>query len=316
VKGAVNPYDGLKKRLEGKAEIVLYTGEIDAATLAKTCDVVIFFASIQEGEGQDRSIMTLPAFMPTGFWRAAESHDHAHIVDAMAKKNFEINQEKVIAEISSVGVKSIVVLQNGSYIDIHNWVDKVDAVLEAWYPGEKGGTAIAETLFGDNNPGGRLPVTWARHAGQIPMDYYFKPSGRGYSYLDDNGKPMFPFGHGLSYTTFEYSDLIVPEKVTKDGDTKILVTVKNTGARKGDEVVQLYLYDEYASVARPYKELKAIKRVTLDAGESKQVELILPYRSFGLWDKDLKFVVEPGTFVVMINKTAENVILKGQITAE
>jgi len=316
VKGAVNPYDGLKKRLEGKAEVVLYTGEIDAATLAKTCDVVIFFASIQEGEGQDRSILTLPAFKPTGFWRAAESQEHAHIVDAMAKKNFDINQEKVIEEISGVGVKSIVVLQNGSYIDIHNWVDKVDAVLEAWYPGEKGGIAIAETLFGDNNPGGRLPITWARHAGQIPIYYYFKPSGRGYGYLDDNGKPMFPFGYGLSYTTFEYSDLIVPEKVTKDGDTKVLVTVKNTGARKGDEVVQLYLYDEYASVARPYKELKAIKRVTLDAGESKQVELILPYRSFGLWDKDLKFVVEPGTFVVMINKTAENIILKGQITAE
>jgi beta-glucosidase len=127
---------------------------------------------------------------------------------------------------------------------------------------------------------------------------------------------MYPFGYGLSYTTFEYSNLIIPEKVTKDGDTKVLVTVKNTGSRKGDEVVQLYLHDEYASVSRPLKELKAVKRVTLDAGESKQVELILPYRSFGLWDKDLKFVFEPGNFDVMINKNAEDIILKGQITLE
>jgi beta-glucosidase len=124
---------------------------------------------------------------------------------------------------------------------------------------------------------------------------------------------MFPFGYGLSYTTFEYSNLIIPETVNKDGDTKIQVTVKNTGARKGDEVVQLYLHDEYASVARPMKELKAFKRVTLEPGESKQVELTLPYRSFGLWNQDMKFVVEPGTFEVMINKDAENTILKGKI---
>jgi beta-glucosidase len=188
--------------------------------------------------------------------------------------------------------------------------------LEAWYPGEQGGTAIAETLFGDNNPGGRLPVSWVRHGGQLPFFYYLKPSGRGYDYLDDDGKPMYPFGYGLSYTTFEYSNLIVPKKVTKDGNTKISVTVKNTGTRKGDEVVQVYLYDQIASVVRPFKELKAFKRITLNPGESRQVEFSLPYRSFGLWDKKLKFIVEPGTFDVMIGKDAENVILKSEIEAD
>jgi beta-glucosidase len=312
IKGSVNPYDGLKQRLAGKAEVMLHDGKSEVATLARSCDAVIFFASIQEGEGQDRSHLTLPKRT----MKAPESLDNAAIVDASVSKTFALDQEKMIAELAATGVKTIVVLQNGSYIDIHNWVDKVDAVLEAWYAGEKGGIAIAETLFGDNNPGGRLPFTWARHAGQVPIYYYIKPSGRGYGYLDDNGKPLYPFGYGLSYTTFEYSNLVVPQTVTKNGETKVLVTVKNTGAVRGDEVVQLYLHDEVASVSRPFKELKAMKRVTLEPGESRQVELTLPYRSFGLWDKDLKFVYEPGVFDVIIAKDAENEIFKEKIVLE
>jgi beta-glucosidase len=311
VPGAVNPCDGLRRRLQGTGvELVVHDGVQDAAALAATCDVVVFFASIQEGEGQDRSHLTLPKRT----MKAPESLDNAAIVDTKITRSFEIDQEQMIADISGKGAKTIVVLQNGSYIDIHNWVDRVDAILEAWYAGEKGGIAIAETLFGDNNPGGRLPVTWARHAGQIPVYYYIKPSGRGYGYLDDDGKPLYPFGYGLSYTTFEYSNLIVPENVVRDGDTKVRVTVKNTGAVRGDEVVQLYLHDEYASVARPFKELKAFARVTLEPGESRQVELTLPYRSFGMWNRDLKFVYEPGTFEVLIAKDAEHVVLKKNIT--
>ncbi|MDR0726363.1 MAG: glycoside hydrolase family 3 C-terminal domain-containing protein [Prevotellaceae bacterium] len=312
IEGNVTPYEGLKQRLQGKAEVVLHPGNTDVAGLAKTCDVAIFFAAIQEGEGEDRSILTLPKRN----MKAAESLDHAMIVDTDKKPSFELDQEKMLDELVASGVKTIVVLQNGSVIDIRNWADKVDAILEAWYSGEQGGKAIAEALFGDINPGGRLPLTWARHAGQIPNYYYIKPSGRSYRYLDDDGKPLFPFGFGLSYTSFEYSDLVIPEKVNKDGDTKVRVTVKNTGTVKGDEVVQLYLHDELASVARPLKELKAFKRITLNPGESRQVELSLPYRSFGLWDKDLKFVVEPGVFKVMIAKDAENTVLEGSILIE
>jgi beta-glucosidase len=310
--GDVTPYEGLKRRLQGKAEVVLHPGNTGVAELAKTCDAVIFFAVIQEGEGQDRSHLTLPRRS----MKAPESLDHAVIVNTEKNLSFELDQEKMIEDLAATGVKTIVVLQNGSVIDIRRWANRVDAILEAWYPGEQGGVAIAEALFGDINPGGRLPVSWVRHPGQIPTYYYIKPSGRGYGYLDDDGKPMFPFGFGLSYTSFEYSNLIIPEKVNKDGDTKVLVTVKNTGAVKGDEVVQLYLRDELASVARPVKELKAFKRVTLEAGESRQVELSLPYRSFGLWDRDMKFIVEPGVFTVMIAKDAATTVMEGKITAE
>jgi beta-glucosidase len=312
VRDAITPYAGLKALLGDKVEIVLHDGATEVENLAKSCDAVIFFAAIQEGEGQDRSHLNLPKRT----MKAPESLSHAQIIDAGKQNEFQLDQEKMIADLAATGVKTIVVLQNGSYIDIHNWVGSVDAVLEAWYAGEKGGTAIAEALFGDLNPGGRLPFTWARHPGQIPSYYYIKPSGRGYGYLDDDGKPLYPFGYGLSYTTFEYSNLVVPKTVTKNGDTKVLVTVKNTGKVKGDEVVQLYLHDELASVARPFKELKAFKRVTLAPGESRQVELTLPYRSFGMWNRDLKFVYEPGVFDVIIAKDAENEIFNEKITLD
>jgi beta-glucosidase len=310
--GGVTPFEGLKRRLQGKAEVALHTGNTGAAALARTCDVAIFFAAIQEGEGEDRSQLTLPKRN----MQTAESLENALIVDTGEKLVFELDQEQMIEDLAASGVKTIVVLQNGSMIDIRRWVDKVDAILEAWYPGEQGGIAIAEALFGDINPGGRLPVTWARHAGQIPAYYAIKPSGRGYKYLDDDGQPMFPFGFGLSYTTFEYSNPVIPEKVNRNGDTKVLVTVKNTGTVKGDEVVQLYLHDELASVVRPVKELKAFKRITLNPGESRQVELSLPYRSFGLWNREMQFVVEPGVFKVMIGRDAANTVLEGTIEAE
>jgi beta-glucosidase len=310
IQDKITPFQGLKQYLKCKAEVVLHSGDTGVSALANTCDVVIFFAAIQEGEGADRSQLTLPK-------RTVKIADpNGQIVNVGGTQTFEMDQEKVINELAASNAKTIVVLQNGSVIDIRNWVDKVDAILEAWYCGERGALAIAETLFGDNNPGGRLPVSWAKHAGQLPIYYYIKPSGRGYSYSDDDGKPLFPFGYGLSYTTFEYSNLSIPAKATKNGDTKIYVTVKNTGAYKGDEVVQLYLHDKVASVTRPLKELKAFKRVTLYPNETKQVELTLPYRSFGLWDKDLNFIVEPGDFEVMIGKNAENMILIGQINVD
>ena len=307
--GAINPYQGLLKRLKGKARVILHRPGEDVSELAKKCDVVIFFGAINEGEGGDRSNLSLPAKSV----KASQSLDNAIIIKEAETKNITVDQEKMISELSNSGTKTIVVLQNGSPIDIRNWIDKVDAILEAWYPGEQGGTAIAEALFGDINPGGRLPITWPRHAGQIPIYYCIKPSGRGYAYNDDNGKPMFPFGFGLSYTTFEYSNLNLPEKVDKNGAAEIKCTIKNTGSKKGDEVIQLYLSDEYASVVRPLLELKAFKRITLDPGESKEVAFSLPYRSFGFWNKDLKFVVEPGTYKVYINANAEDIRLKGTL---
>ncbi|MDD4227466.1 MAG: glycoside hydrolase family 3 N-terminal domain-containing protein [Mariniphaga sp.] len=307
---APTPYQALVKRLERKTEVVLHQPGTDVVSLAKTCDVVIFFGSIREGEGHDRSLLALPS-KPV---RAAKSLDNAMIVEDSEAPIIDLNQEKMIAELAASGTKTVVVLQNGSTVDVRNWIDKVDALLEAWYPGEQGAIAIAETLFGDNNPGGRLPFTWARHAGQLPAYYNIKPSGRGYAYNDDDGKPMFPFGFGLSYTSFEYSNLVLPSEIKKDEIAEIRFTLKNTGKVRGDEVVQLYIHDELASVVRPVIELKAFKRVTLNPGQSKEIVLPLPYRSFGLWNRDLEYVVEPGEFIVFIGKHAADTKLEGVIT--
>jgi beta-glucosidase len=306
-KNDITPYQAITKRLEGNAEVVLHKVGENVTAVAQSCDVVIFFGVINESEGGDRSRLTLPS-KPM---KVAESLTNAAIVDAKSVTSINVDQEKMIEELVNSGANTIVVLQNGSPIDISSWGNRVDAILEAWYSGEEGPTAIARTLFGDNNPGGRLPVTWPKHVGQVPVYYSVKPSGRGYAYNDDDGKPLFPFGFGLSYTKFAYSNLVLPEKVQKKGDTEVKVTVKNIGPVKGDEVVQLYLHDEMASVVRPVKELKAFKRVTLEPGESKEVILKLPYRSFGLWNKDMKFVVEPGAYKVYIGTNAADSQLDG-----
>ncbi len=310
--GAVTPYEGLVRRLKGKGEVVLYRPGTDPAELARTCDVVLYFATIQEGEARDRSVLTLPAIDNN----ANRSSDHAQIVDDKTDPGIREDQEKMIRTLAASGVKTIVVLESGSPIDIQSWIGQVGAILEAWYPGEQGGTAIAEALFGDINPGGRLPVTWPKHVGQIPIYYAIKPSGRGYDYGDDDGKPLFPFGFGLSYTRFAYSDLRVPKTVKKGDSVRITVKVTNTGDRRGDEVVQLYVHDSVCPVVRPIKELKAFKRVTLEAGETRELMLTLPHSSFGYWDRQLQFVVTPGIFTVYIGKDAEQVVLSGNLTID
>lgn len=307
--GAVTPYQGLQTRLKGKADVVLYQRGVDPAALAKTCDAVIYFATIQEGEAHDRSMLTLPAIDV----KSGRSNEHAQIVDDRSDLIIHEDREKMIRLLAATGVKMIVVLQNGAPIDVRNWISQVPAVLEAWYPGEQGGTAIAEALFGDINPGAKLPVTWPRHIGQVPIYYSFKPSGRGYDYSDDDGKPQFPFGYGLSYTSFAFSDLQLPDKVENGDSLQVKLKVTNTGTRDGDEVIQVYLHDLQAPVVRPIEELKGFKRVGLRAGETREVELIIPYREFGYWDSNLKFAITPSVFDVSIGTDAEHKVLAGQI---
>ena len=301
--GSVNAYQGIKKAFEGKAEVVLSSGQ-DVNPLAESCDVLMFFPAIMEDEGSDRSSFKLPS------QHVSQNRDDSNnqIIDEQNLLNVAVDQEKMIRDLIATGKPVIVVMQNGSVIDITDWVDGTSAVLEAWYSGEQGGTAIADVLTGKYNPGGRLPFSWVKCIGQNPMYYSIKPSGRNYSYVENDGKPLYPFGYGLSYTTFEYSNMQMPEKLDKDTSLKVSVTVKNTGKVAGDEVVQLYMHDEIASVGRPLKELVAFKRVTLNPGESKTVQLEVPYRSFHMWDKDMNFVVEEGWFEVWLGKDAENVI--------
>ena len=204
------------------------------------------------------------------------------------------------------------VLINGSAITMNNWIDQVPALLEAWYPGEQGGQAIAEALFGDANPGGKLPVTFPRTTGQLPLYYNYKPSGRIESYVDQSGQAAFPFGHGLSYTTFEYSNLrILPAEVSKDQSMTVILEITNAGSRDGDEVVQLYVHDVLASVVRPVKELKAFQRVSLKAGETRTISFLLDVEKVGLLDAQMNTVVEPGTIEVMLGSSSEDIRLQG-----
>ncbi len=207
----------------------------------------------------------------------------------------------------------VVVLHNGAVVEITDWVDGAAAVLEAWYPGEQGGRAIADVLTGVRNPGGRLPFSWVRSIGQNPYYYSIKPSGRGYGYVENDGSPLYPFGYGLSYTSFAYSNFVLPEKQEAGESLKVKLTVTNTGSVEGDEVVQLYAHDELASVARPMKQLVAFKRITLAPGESREVELEVPYRQFGLWDQDMNFRVEEGWFEIWLCRNANEKVTGGRV---
>ena len=304
--GAITPYEGLKQIFDG--EVVLGHGQ-DVSALARTCDVLLFFPTIAEEEGSDRSSFRLPSAHQT----IRREETGAVIIAGAQELQLEIDQEKMVRDLIATGKPMVVVLHNGAVVEISDWVDQVDAVVEAWYPGEQGGRAIADILTGRRNPGGRLPFSWVRTIGQNPYYYSIKPSGRGYGYVENDGSPLFPFGWGLSYTTFSYSDLQMPEKLASGEPLRVKVTVTNTGAVEGDEVVQLYAHDELASVARPLRELIAFKRVTLAPGESRTVELEVPVRRFALWDADMVQRVEEGWFDIWLGKNAAERITGGRV---
>jgi beta-glucosidase len=254
-----------------------------AVAAARSSDVAVIVAGIVEGEGRDRADLDLPA-----------------------------PQEELIRAVTATGVPTVVVLMGGSAVTMNAWADTVPAIVEAWYAGEEGGNAIADVLFGDYNPGGKLPITFPQTVGQVPLYYNTKPTGRGYDYVTVSGKALFPFGHGLSYTQFEYSNLqIVPDKIAPTESVEIRVDVRNIGTRPGDEVVQLYLRDVVSSVTRPLKELKGFKRISLAPGEKKTVNFVLTPEELAFLDRDLKSIVEPGTFAVMIGSSSEDIRVKG-----
>jgi beta-glucosidase len=225
-------------------------------------------------------------------------------------------QEELIKAVYKTGVPLILVLINGRPLTI-NWAsENILSILEAWYPGQEGGFAVADVLFGNYNPGGKLPITFPRCVGHIPI-YYNMERGRVRRYVASGEcnefRPLYPFGHGLSYTKFEYSELeITPEeKIKPDGILEISLRVRNNGDYKGDEIVQLYIKDRFASVVRPIKELKAYKRITLDAGEERQLTFKLPIEHLSFYDVDNKLVVEPGEFDVLIGSSSEDIRLNG-----
>lgn len=226
--------------------------------------------------------------------------------------NLPGRQEELLKAVCATGKPVILVMLDGRASSINYAAAHVPAILHAWFPGEFCGQAVAEALFGDYNPGGRLAVTFPKSVGQIPFAFPFKPGSDESSSTSVYGA-LYPFGHGLSYTTFTYSDLhISPSHQGVQGDIHVSCKIKNTGKIKGDEVVQLYLRDEISSVTTYTKVLRGFERISLKAGEEQTVHFRLRPQDLGLWDKNMNFRVEPGSFKVMLGASSTDIRLHGQ----
>jgi beta-glucosidase len=232
------------------------------------------------------------------------------------------HQQKLIERVYATGTPTIVVLINGRPLAIPWIKEHIPAIVEAWIPGEKGGVAVADILFGDYNPNGRLSISIPRHAGQLPVYYNYKPSksywieqGWGKPYADLDPKPLFFFGHGLSYTSFEYSNLkITPDRTGTNGSVVVSVDVKNTGERAGAEVVQLYLHDRISSIVTPVIQLKGFNKIWFQPGEKKTTAFTLTTKELQLLDKNLIWTVEPGEFEVSVGSSSEDIHLRGNFS--
>ncbi|MGQ9663369.1 MAG: glycoside hydrolase family 3 N-terminal domain-containing protein, partial [Kiritimatiellia bacterium] len=304
----VTVLEALQHKLGSRTEVVFAegceisgsdrTGIAEAARIASAADAVVAVLGERaglrtgdlSGEGRDRSSLALPGV-----------------------------QAELLKALCDTGRPVVLVLVNGRPLALGDAVARCAAIVEAWYPGEEGGNAIANVLFGHACPSGKLPIAFPLDAGQIPVYYARHPSAFG-PYVDDGffpaektgPKPLFPFGHGLSYTTFRYSRLrISPARVEKAETVTVSCRVSNSGERPGVEVVQLYVRDDVASMERPVKELKGYARIALGPGETKQVTFLLALDQLGFYDQQMRFVVEPGTFTVMVGSSSEDIRLTG-----
>jgi beta-glucosidase len=222
-----------------------------------------------------------------------------HLGDA-ADLSLMSQQDELVDAVLETGKPVVVVLLNGRPLAIPKVAERVLAILEAWYAGQEGGTAIGEVVFGDVNPGGKLPVSVPRHVGQVPVYYNRRPTSFR-SYIDITREPLWSFGHGLSYTTFTLTNVrLTPTSIGPTDRATLTADVTNTGARAGDEVVQLYIDDVVSSVTRPTKELRGFERVTLAPGEKKTVTFTLGPDALSLVDHRMKRVVEAGRFQILL----------------
>ncbi len=216
-------------------------------------------------------------------------------------------QNELIDAMVATGKPVIALLFNGRPLAIQHLAAKVPVIFECWYLGQETGTAVAEVLFGDTSPGGKLPITIPRSVGHVPAYYNYKPSARR-GYLFDDVTPLFPFGHGLSYSEFEFGEpRLEKSTIGANESTALHIEITNRGSRKADETVQLYIRDVVSSVTRPVKELKAFERVTLEPGESKTVSLPITPDRLAFWNVDMQRVVEPGEFLIMVGPSSQQV---------
>jgi beta-glucosidase len=280
---------------------------------AKGCEVICdtnegFAAAVQTAKDSDVVILAVG--------EAAEMSGEAA---SRASLDLPGRQLELVQAVQAAGKPTVVVLMNGRPLTIPWLAENSPAILETWFAGTQAGNAIADVLFGDVNPGGKLPVTFPRAVGQVPIYYNHLNTGRPpdvqnkytSKYLDITWTPLYPFGHGLSYTQFRITNLqLSSSNISTSGSVTVTVDVENVGQRAGDEVVQLYIRDMVASVSRPVKELKGFQRITLARGEKRQVRFQLGVEHFSFWNREMKYVVEPGEFKVMVGPNSVDVIEK------
>jgi beta-glucosidase len=261
----------------------------DAVAVARQADVAIVVVGTNESTSR-------------------EAWSDQHLGD-VADLGLTSQQDELVDAVRATGKPVVVVLINGRSLAVTRIAETIPAIIEGFYLGQEGGTAVAEVLFGDVNPGGKLPISVPRHVGQLPVYYGRKPTSFR-PYLDMSREPLFPFGHGLSYTTFKLDSVKVdPPKIGPAGRASVTVDVTNTGGRAGDEVVQLYVHDRVASVTRPVKELRGFERVSLAPGEKKTVRFTLGPEALRFTDENMARVVEPGLFDVMLGTSSTGLIM-------
>jgi beta-glucosidase len=268
-----------------KKDADLFAAEKDLARKSDVAIVVLGINKSIEMEGRDRTTLDLPA-----------------------------DQQQFIQDIYKANPKTVVVLVAGSSLAI-NWIqENVSAIVDAWYPGEQGGNALSEVLFGETNPAGRLPLTFYRSTSDLPaFNDYEVFNGRTYQYFE--GDPLFPFGFGLSYTNFTYSNIKVDKASMTFNDTiSVTVDIQNTGTFDGDEVVQLYVHQKSATVKLPIKQLKAFQRIGLKVGETKTVTFQLSRKDLSFWNEKNEFVLEPGDLQLLIGASSEDIRLRSKTT--
>jgi beta-glucosidase len=271
-------------RLADNADVKAKIAE--AVAVAKQADVVVLFVGGNES-------MSREGWAP----------DHLGDLPTLELLN---GQNELIKEIVAVGKPTCAFVNSGPPMSIGSLVNSVPAVMQCWYLGQEGGYAMADALFGEINPSGKLPITFPRTTGHIPAYYNYKPSARrGYN-LGFDVTPLFAFGHGLSYTTFQYSKPVLSSTTMKaNGKITVSVDVTNTGNRKGGEVVQLYIRDDYSSVTRPVKELKGFKKIWLDPGQTQTVVFTIDPELLSFYDTAMKWVIEPGDFTIMVGTASD-----------
>jgi beta-glucosidase len=268
----------------GKDEIVFTKPEVNARLIAE---------AVEAAKSADTIVMVLGDNEQTAREAWADNHlgDRASL-DLIGQQN------DLARAIFALNKPTVVLLLNGRPLSVNLLAQQADALLECWYMGQETGHAVADLLFGRANPGGKLPVSIARDPGQLPMFYNRKPSSRR-GYIDGVTTPLYPFGYGLSYTRFEISEpRLESARIGVDGSTRVRVDVRNTGSRRGDEVVQLYIRDDVSSVTRPLLELKGFQRVTLEPGQQRTVSFDIRHSDLWFYNADMKRVVEPGTFTI------------------